>query len=82
MNFGPTFKRVWMWVVAVCLLAAGLYFFFIRGDKAQSLAAKQKQDSAARGVPVVAAPAKTGDIHIYRARFRHSCQYRHGEESG
>jgi multidrug efflux system membrane fusion protein len=64
-NFGLTFKRGWMWVVAVCLLAAGLYFFFIRGDKAQSLAAKQKQDSAARGVPVVAAPAKTGDIGVY-----------------
>ena len=64
MNFRLTFKRWWIGLLVVCLLAVGLYFFLTRGGKVQSLA-KQRQDSAARSMPVVAAAAKRGDIGVY-----------------
>jgi multidrug efflux system membrane fusion protein len=49
----------------VCLLIAGAYSVLIWPGKAQQPAAKRGPDAFARSVPVVAAPAKTGDIGIY-----------------
>jgi multidrug efflux system membrane fusion protein len=64
-KFGPAFKRWWIGLLTVCLLAGGLYFFLNREGEVQSLDAKQRQDSPARSVPVVAATAKRGDIGVY-----------------
>ena len=52
--------RWWMWLTVVCLLAAGLYFYFA---KAQGRSAKQGPN--VRTVPVVTAIARKGDIRIY-----------------
>ena len=58
-------RRWWVWLLLLCLLAAGAYIFLISPGKTQQLAVKQGPNAAARGVPVVAVPAKTGDIGIY-----------------
>jgi multidrug efflux system membrane fusion protein len=58
-------RRWWVWLLLLCLLAAGAYIFLINPGKTQQLAAKQGPTAAARSVPVVAVPAKTGDIGIY-----------------
>ena len=53
-------KHWWMWLTAVCLLAAGLYFYF---TKAPDRSAKQGPN--VRTVPVVTALSRKGDIRIY-----------------
>jgi len=55
-------RHWWIALLAVCLIAIGAYFFFI---KAQSPAAKQGQNPVTRMVPVVAAAAKKSDIGVY-----------------
>ena len=55
-------RHWWIALLAVCLIAIGAYFFFI---KAQSPAAKQGQNPVTPMVPVVAAAAKKSDIGVY-----------------
>jgi len=55
-------RHWWIALLAVCLIAIGAYFFFI---KAQSPAAKQGQNPVTRMVPVVAVAAKKSDMGIY-----------------
>jgi membrane fusion protein, multidrug efflux system len=52
-------------VAAVALVAVGGYLLFARSGDAQSPGGKADKSPAARSVPVVAAPAKTGDIGVY-----------------
>ena len=55
-----------MGLVAIAVVAAGVYVFFARDGDAQSPGSKvDKTAAATRPVPVVAAPAKTGDIGVY-----------------
>ena len=64
---GAGFLRV-RWLVglsAVALAAVGAYLFFARNGDAQSPGSKADKSAAVRSVPVVAAPAKTGDIGVY-----------------
>jgi multidrug efflux system membrane fusion protein len=58
-------RRWWIWLLLLCLLAAGTYLFLTRPGETQQRAVKQRPDAFARSVPVVAVPAKTGDIGIY-----------------
>ncbi len=51
-------------LLAVCLLASGAYVFFTKSGEAQPRPAKGSPGPA-RAVPVVAVPAKTGDIGVY-----------------
>jgi multidrug efflux system membrane fusion protein len=53
-------RNWWIWLTAVCLLAAGLYFYF-----AKAPARAAKQGTNVRTVPVVTAAARKGDIKIY-----------------
>jgi multidrug efflux system membrane fusion protein len=55
-----------MWLLAACLAAGGIWYAFFQapGDATQP-AGKKKGDPAARVTPVVAEPAKTGDINVY-----------------
>ena len=53
-----------MGVIAVATVAVGAYLFLVRPGDAQSPGGKADK-SAARAVPVAAAPAKTGDIGVY-----------------
>jgi multidrug efflux system membrane fusion protein len=51
-------------VVAVFVLIGGIYVFFVRPGLAQSKA-KLKQNAQPRTIPVVAEPARKGDIGVY-----------------
>jgi multidrug efflux system membrane fusion protein len=53
-------KHWWMWLTAVCLLAAGLYFYFTKAPDGSA-----KPGPNVRTIPVVTAPARKGDIRIY-----------------
>ena len=61
--------RRWRWwfVVVVVLAAGGAYLLINKPDAAEPRGSKQGpgQNPAARAVPVVAAPVKTGDIGVY-----------------
>lgn len=65
-------RRWWLALLLVAALGAGAYFYFIVPGKAQQTAAQQggggggrRGANAARTMPVVAAPARTGDINVY-----------------
>jgi membrane fusion protein, multidrug efflux system len=64
-RFASLLKRWWIGLLAVCLLAGGAYVFATKSGEAQSRAAKQGANSLARGVPVAAVAAKSGDIGVY-----------------
>jgi len=57
------------WLVVVCALAlvavGGYLFFFARNGGAQSPGGKTDKSAAVRSVPVVATPARTGDVGVY-----------------
>ena len=59
--------RYLMWLLAACLVAGGIWYFFFQnpGDTTQPTSKKKKGDPASRVTPVVAEPAKTGDINVY-----------------
>ena len=57
--------RWWVGAAALCILAAGAYVLFAKPGQAQSAGGKQAQNPAARSVPVVAVPSKTGDVGVY-----------------
>ena len=57
--------RWWVGAVAICILAAGAYVLFAKPGQAQSGGGKPGQNPAARSVPVVAVPSKTGDVGVY-----------------
>ena len=65
-HFAASRRRWWIALLTVCLLAAVVYFLPItlpipihRGETAQ------RPTASARAVPVVAEPARTGDIRVY-----------------
>jgi multidrug efflux system membrane fusion protein len=58
-------RRWWPWVVGCGLTFVVIYTVFPRTTQGQTTVANQVQAAAARGVPVVAAPAKTGDMGVY-----------------
>jgi membrane fusion protein, multidrug efflux system len=55
-------RRWWVVLLAICLIAIGVYVFFIKG---QSRAAKEGQNPVTRTVPVVAVAAKKSDMGVY-----------------
>ena len=57
----------WLWLLLIALAAAGAYYFFLRPGTAAKQAAAEKQASTAanRRIPVVTAPATTGNVDIY-----------------
>ena len=70
-------RRWWLALLLVAALGAGAYFYFIAPGKAQQNAEHQaaaqqggggggrRGANVARTMPVVAAPARTGDINVY-----------------
>ena len=59
-RFAASRKHWWIWLTAVCLLAVGFYFYFVKVP-----ARSDKQGLNVRTVPVVTAAARKGDIRIY-----------------
>ncbi|OPY61844.1 MAG: Multidrug resistance protein MdtA precursor [Syntrophorhabdaceae bacterium PtaU1.Bin034] len=61
----PKKKRRWLVVLALCILAAGVYFVIVRAQSNSSRTATQQNGAGARAVPVVAVAAKKGDMNVY-----------------
>ena len=57
--------RRWVWLLAACLLAIGVYAYFTYSSRITSVARKQGTAPQARTVPVVTAASAKGDINIY-----------------
>ena len=64
-RFALVVKRWLIGLSAACLLAVGVYALVTKSDEAPSRAAGTGAKSSARVTPVVAVPAKTGDVGIY-----------------
>ena len=58
-------KRYWIGVIGIAFLGLGTYVYFVKPGDADSPAARQRQNSGARPVSVVAAKAKAGDMPVY-----------------
>lgn len=58
-------RRRWLWLVVLALLAAGVYLFLQDRGAAQQAGSGRRGDAAGRVMPVKAAAAKTGDINVY-----------------
>ncbi len=58
-------RRWWITVLILCFIAGGTYAFFSRGGKAAKQASPKGPAVPSRPVPVVAVPAKKGEIGIY-----------------
>ena len=56
-------RRWWPWGLACSVVLVALYVLFPRPTEGQ--AKTIGQSAAARSVPVVAAPARTGDMGVY-----------------
>jgi membrane fusion protein, multidrug efflux system len=52
-------------LLVICILASGAYLFIVKLGSARSLPPEAGQDPLSRSIPVVAAPAKSGDIGVY-----------------
>ena len=57
-------RRWWTALLAVCLLGGAAYALVMRSGEAQSRAARAAA-APPRGVPVVAVPARQGDVGVY-----------------
>jgi membrane fusion protein, multidrug efflux system len=64
-RFPVLLKRWAIALFVVCLLGAGVYVVLTKSGEAQPRGGGQKANPANRPVPVVAVPAKTGDIGVY-----------------
>ncbi len=58
-------RRWWIAVLVLCLIAGGTYVMFFRGGKTAKQASPKGPAVPARPVPVVAVPAKKGEIGVY-----------------
>jgi multidrug efflux system membrane fusion protein len=58
-------RRRLVWLLAGCLLATGVFAYFIYLGRTASVARKQETATRARPVPVVTATSAKGDINIY-----------------
>ena len=61
-------RRGWIWLLLLCLLAGAAYWVYARNDGGKSAGArggKQGANAMNRSQPVSAAAARTGDINIF-----------------
>ncbi|TMA11181.1 MAG: MdtA/MuxA family multidrug efflux RND transporter periplasmic adaptor subunit [Deltaproteobacteria bacterium] len=63
-RYATWLKRYWIGLLAVGLSAVGIYVLFANSGKAQSRRSQQGA-GAARGVPVITAKARTGEMNVY-----------------
>ncbi|HEX4986233.1 MAG TPA: MdtA/MuxA family multidrug efflux RND transporter periplasmic adaptor subunit [Burkholderiales bacterium] len=66
----PPWRRAWVWVLMLCLLGAGAWFVLAKpgngkADGARTAGGRPGAQMANHSQPVVAAPARTGDINVY-----------------
>jgi multidrug efflux system membrane fusion protein len=58
-------SRAWLWLLILCLLAGGAYYLSRSGAANANKAAKQAGKQSLRGVPVVTATARKGNMEIF-----------------
>src|SRR5262245_13411674 len=58
-------RRWWMGLLAVCLLASGVYVFVIKAGAVPSRAAAPGPNPVAPAVPAVATPVRVRDVGVY-----------------
>src|SRR5215468_6436676 len=58
-------RRYWIGLIVIAFLGVGTYVYFAKPGEADLPAARQRQNSGARPVSVVAAKAKAGDMPVY-----------------
>jgi multidrug efflux system membrane fusion protein len=58
-------RRYWIGLIGIAFLGVGTYVYFVKPGEADLRAARQRQNSGARPVSVVAAKAKAGDMPVY-----------------
>ncbi len=63
--FGTLRKHWWLVPAAGCLIVAAAYMFLIKPAIERSSAGKKRNSAQARAMPVVAIPAKMGDLSVY-----------------
>ncbi len=61
----PPRRRRWPWVVGLLAVALGVFLFSRSGQKEKKAAAAARTSAANRVVPVVAVPARMGDLPVY-----------------
>jgi membrane fusion protein, multidrug efflux system len=64
----PAFLRSkWLWLLVLCTVAAGTYFFFFsaKSDDTPRRSGKSAANAASRPIPVAGEAARTGEISIY-----------------
>ena len=61
----PLLRRWWIWLLAVSFTAIGTYAYLTMAAEAPSRSARQGTATPARSVPVMAVPAKKGDVGVY-----------------
>src|SRR5262249_58177308 len=59
------YRRYWIGLIGIAFLGVGTYVYFVKPGEADLPAARQRQNSGARPVSVVAATAKAGDMPVY-----------------
>jgi multidrug efflux system membrane fusion protein len=66
-NFARWCKRYWIGLVAIAVLGLGGYLVFANSGDPKLQRAQQRPSAAAtaRGVPVVTAKAKVGEMNVY-----------------
>ena len=63
--FAMGHRRYWIGLIGIAFLGVGIYVYFVKPGDANSPAVRQRQNSGARPVSVVAAKAKAGDMPVY-----------------
>jgi multidrug efflux system membrane fusion protein len=58
-------KHVWRWILIAAAILVVALFAFRRSGSTKSAAAQKGKSAAARAIPVVAVPARIGDIGVY-----------------
>lgn len=64
-RFSTLRKHWWLVLVAGCLIIAAAYIFLIKPAIERSSAGKKRSNAQTRVMPVVAIPAKMGDLSVY-----------------
>lgn len=64
-NFARWCKRYWIGLVAIAVLGLGGYLVFANSAGDAQLQRAQQRPATARGVPVVTAKAKVGEMNVY-----------------
>jgi multidrug efflux system membrane fusion protein len=59
------YRRWWVWLIVFCIVAGGIYRYLSTGGKTEPRGTAKQAQKATPPVPVIAIPARTGDMGVY-----------------